>query len=367
MRRVVSATIAIFVCAGFAQAGIRADLSGDMVIDFQTAMDMPFMAIGSPRNVGDTEVMWLDGTTGHGSVSYGYFMGKFEVTAGQYCEFLNAVAATDTYGLYDEAMASWSNACGIEQTGVPGSYTYSVSASDTDLPVNVVTWGDAARFCNWLTNGRPSGQQDSTTTEDGSYVLNGALTYAELMAVTRRSGAAYVLPTEDEWYKAAYYDPDADIYYDYPTGRDTMPWYYVSDPDPGNNVNGRHPVSGNGPGYPMEVGECENTDSPFGTFDQAGNAMEMTEGVIDYGDLYRINRGGSWFLYMFSDMCHAGAQDWYDPSEWSTYLGFRVAYIPEPATLGLLGVGAIALLKRRRQLASITSAFSVNGVSSFTC
>ena len=36
-----------------------------------------------------------------GSVGYNYNIGKYEVTAGQYTEFLNAVARTDTYGLYN--------------------------------------------------------------------------------------------------------------------------------------------------------------------------------------------------------------------------------------------------------------------------
>jgi hypothetical protein len=51
-------------------AGIRADLSGDAIVDFQTTMDMPFMNVGNPGNVGDTEVMSTDQTSGYGSVGY---------------------------------------------------------------------------------------------------------------------------------------------------------------------------------------------------------------------------------------------------------------------------------------------------------
>jgi hypothetical protein len=43
-------------------------------------------------------------------VSYIYDIGKFEITAGEYAEFLNAVAHTDTYGLYNTSM--WSNIWG---------------------------------------------------------------------------------------------------------------------------------------------------------------------------------------------------------------------------------------------------------------
>ena len=43
---------------------------------------------------------------GYGSVAYTYQMGKYDVTVGQYCQFLNAVAKTDTYGLYNGSMAT---------------------------------------------------------------------------------------------------------------------------------------------------------------------------------------------------------------------------------------------------------------------
>ena len=53
--------------------------------------------------------------------------------------------------------------------------------------------------------GNPS--LDARLTEDGTYDLNGATTYAALMDVTRQPGSRWWLPTENEWYKAAYYDP----------------------------------------------------------------------------------------------------------------------------------------------------------------
>jgi formylglycine-generating enzyme required for sulfatase activity len=43
-----------------------------------------------------------------------------------------------------------------------------VVADWADRPVNYVSWGDAARFANWLHNGQPSGAQDLTTTEEGA-------------------------------------------------------------------------------------------------------------------------------------------------------------------------------------------------------
>ena len=91
--------------------------------------------------------------------------------------------------------------------------------------MNFVSWGDTARFCNWLHNGQPTGTQDLTSTEDGSYFLNGAVDSAELLAIEREPDATFVIPSEDEWYKAAYHKNDGATgnYWDYPTGSDDQP------------------------------------------------------------------------------------------------------------------------------------------------
>jgi hypothetical protein len=81
--------------------------------------------VGNPNNAADNAVM-DDGTSGYGSVGYNYSIGEYDVTVGQYAAFLNAVAATDTYGLYNPNMATNLNIAGIAQNGTSGSYTYSV-------------------------------------------------------------------------------------------------------------------------------------------------------------------------------------------------------------------------------------------------
>ena len=108
--------------------------------------------------------------TGYGSVAYDYRIGTTEVTNAQYVDFLNAVAATDPYGLYNTSMGSDTRG-GITRSGsgtIPDPYIYSVKAdavgqgpggSDyayADKPVVYVSWGDAARFSNWLNNGQPT-------------------------------------------------------------------------------------------------------------------------------------------------------------------------------------------------------------------
>ena len=127
-------------------------------------------------------VVALDNTTGYGSVAYDYKMGAYDVTVAQYVAFLNAVATTaDTYGLYNSNMEAFSGALdniSITQSYSKKAYTYSFSDSPDpqagNCPIFNVTWGDAARFCNWLANGQPTGAEGPGTTETGAYTLGGA-------------------------------------------------------------------------------------------------------------------------------------------------------------------------------------------------
>ncbi len=173
----------------------------------QTSLE--FVTVGDPGNAAFSSFI-LDGatgTTGHGSVNYAYQIGKFDVTAGQYTQFLNAVGAADTYGLYqtDKGILYPYADCGIVQSGNPGSFKYSIPAARANLPVNFVSWASAARFTNWLQNGQPTGAQGPGTTETGAYTLIGVTSDASLLAITRNPGAKYAIPTLNEWLKAAYY------------------------------------------------------------------------------------------------------------------------------------------------------------------
>jgi len=351
MRYAIIIALLLVVCAGLAGAGTRADLSGDAVIDFQTTMDLPLMAVGNLGNAGEQSRLAEYGDeTYYGRVDYDYRMGKFEVTAGQYTEFLNAVAATDTYALYSTLMWSSSYGCKIQQTGSSGSYSYSVAADRADRPVNYVSWGDAARFANWLTNGMPTGAQGLTTTEDGSYLLDGATSNAALLAVTRKDpedGGRYYIPTEDEWYKTAYHKNDGVTgnYFDSPTSSDAVSSNVLMDPDPGNNASfydSGYTIGS--PYYRTEVGEFELSESPYDTFDMGGNVWEWNEAILSGS--YRGLRGGSFNhsgSYLHASFRNAG----YYPTDEYQNIGFRVAEVPEPATMSLLSLGGLALLRRR--------------------
>ena len=280
--------------------------------------------------------------TGYGSVGYDYDIGKYEVTASQYTAFLNAVAAVDTYGLYNSGMWTTLQGCKIQQSGSLGSYTYSVASDYADRPVNFVSWGDAARFANWMANGQPTGAEDLSTTEDGSYYLNGANTSAALMAVTRKPNATWVIPTENEWYKAAYHKNDGATanYWTYPTqvnspapGRDL-----TETTNPGNNAN----YYGNGVPYPIDgacyttkVGQFNLSDSAYGTFDQGGNVYEWDEGI---SGSTRIVRGAGWGSSNPTSMSSAVNYS-SDPLTDRSDFGFRLADLIPPAPVSTWKVG----------------------------
>jgi sulfatase modifying factor 1 len=301
--------------------------------------------VGNPGNTPDTEVM-NDETTGYGGVDYTYRISKTEVTNAQYTEFLNAVADTDTNSLYNTSMDSttWG---GITRSGSSGSFTYAVKADSlgnggvggTDYtygnkPVVFVSFLDAMRFTNWLENGQPTGAQGAGTTEDGVYNIGTGLDEV------RNPSATYFIPSEDEWYKAAYYDPNSGVYNDYPTSTDLMPNNNHPLSDTGNSANFRDTGGVNvyTTGllfYPMtDVGGYTTSESPYGTFDQGGNVTEWNETVVISLSLpYRGVRGGVWAGNLGS--LAASVRSFGSPSSTeNTNAGFRVAaasIIPEPS------------------------------------
>jgi formylglycine-generating enzyme len=308
------------------------------------AVTIDLVTVGNPGNAPDTAVMSYDGTTGYGRVDYAYQIGKYEVTNAQWCEFLNAKASvSDPYGLYNTNMAGDYGGIIRTQTGSgtesdPYRYHYSYKNDDANWanrPVNWVSIYDAVRFCNWLTNGQGDGD-----TENGSY--HGG----------RQPGAKYVLPTENEWYKAAYYDPNKPSgagYWLYPTKTtDNIPSNVLSNPDPGNSANFwnslPHGDTLGPPYYTTVVGEFENSPGPYGTFDQGGNIAEWNETMTD-GFFMRGVRGGS-FAFTYASLASTNRGN--DSPTYEIYsIGFRVAYVPEPGIFILALSAAIVFISSR--------------------
>src|SRR5208283_2891089 len=286
---------------------------------------IPLVTVGDPGNVADS-------ATGFGAVPYSYKIGEYDVTIAEYTAFLNAVATSDQgdpYRLYDSRMANSGASFGLS-FGLGG---FSVTGNGS-MPATWVTWGDAARFVNWLANGQPTGPEGAKTTETGTYTLNGAMTDAALMAVTRNPGSTWVLPTVDEWYKAAYYVGGGTNagYWTFPTRSNDIPSNVLSATGT-NNANfidetniGPPNYGFTNPGFELTpVGAFAASPGPYGTYDQGGDVNQWNETPID--GIYRDARGGAWDGDWVS-LDKLDPYGYYDPTLASQDIGFRVAYVP---------------------------------------
>lgn len=261
--------------------------------------------------------------TGHGAVNYEYSIGKYEVSNSQYVAFLNTKATSDSFGLYDAGMD-------ISRSGSDGSYTY--STPNSNHPVTSVSFWNAARFSNWLHNGQGAGD-----TEDGAYTLT--VSGMTNNTITRNSGATWAITSESEWYKAAYYDADSSNYFTYATSSNTAPT--GSTPTAvANSAN----YQGASSGF-TDVGSYTASGSPYGTFDQNGNAWEWNESAFGAD---RGIRGGS--KADFSTISLRKTAQGQNSVTGTNLIGFRLVQVPEPGTTVavLAFLAGIAVFLRRR-------------------
>lgn len=316
-----------------------------------SAITIDTVPVGDPGNAGDTQSQGV-----FGAVSYDFRIGKYEVTNEQYAAFLNAKAASDPLLLYTQNMDTYALG-GIVRSGVSGSYTYAVKRDMADKPVAYVNWFDAIRFANWMHNGQGTGD-----TETGAYtILGGTPLPSNSAAITRNPGATWFLPSEDEWYKAAYYQPnsqggDSDDYWAYATATNTLPTMATADlvgniSNPGANVANYN----QGADWNSEDGNITTVGSAgplstsyYGTYDQSGNVLEWNETLQN--SFLRGMRGGAWgfsglslgadFRLLANPLSKDGGS-----------FGFRMATVPEPSTIVLAGLAGVtlAVLGRRRR------------------
>lgn len=338
------------------QSAFAVALVSMVVASTARAVTIDMVTVGNPGNADNVVSEFVSA----GGVGYSYQIGKYDVTIQQYTDFLNAAAKSDPYSLYDSNMASDLNIAGISQSGSDGAYTYSVIGSSGNKPITYVSWFDAARFSNWMQNGQGSGD-----TETGAYTLNGQTSGAP---PSKNAGATFYIPTQNEWYKAAFYDPTlnsgAGGYWQYTTRSNTTPGNVVGSGT--NQANFKNEFAGDAysvtqstaydpnQNYLTNVGAFTNNATYYGTFDQGGNVRQWTD----------LNGGNAFFMLIMGGDWNNGSG--FLKSDWSggtppgfisdNQIGFRLGApvaVPEPSTCAMalagLGFTGYTMFRRRKR------------------
>lgn len=334
-------------CVAFAVASLTAAAFG-VTVDYATVGNA-----GNPAN----------SSTGWGAVSSVFKIAKYETSNTQYVEFLNKVdsAGTNPNGVYNSLMGSDVLGGITFNAGAGAGSKYAVKAGSPagspagtsygSMPVLFTTWFSAARFANWLQNGQ---QTNAASMETGAYTLNNQ-TSGNIVA--RNGGATNFLPSRDEWYKAGFYTGSGSTYVNYPTNSNTAPGNTVTNVTLANVAN--YGSTATPTVSPINVGVYTNTQSTYGAYDMYGNASEYTDTAGTGADAGRPQIfSGSWATTLAqTTLWNSTAAGVFRNSTTATgQVGFRVAAVPEPATIALAGVGIGALagldwMKRRKKKA----------------
>jgi formylglycine-generating enzyme required for sulfatase activity len=308
-----------------------------------------FVTIGAVGNRGYDRDDPGGFATGRGRVDYEYKIGRFEMTAGQWGEFMNAALNRPDPIPWVEVPGEW-----------PGGQTapFSVHPSRAMQPVGGVTWRTCAVFCNWLHNNKSldraaflTGAYDVSTF---GYDPNGVFTDQH----TRSPGARYWIPSLDEWMKAAYFDPqrqnpDGSLggWWLYANGRDVRPRYGMP---PSMGGTGEANAGFIAPGerqFEVPLGAYAGITSPWGLFDTAGATTEYTESVYHLSNPpldFRLVHGSAWAT-------PAGQSDatWnpggVEPSVHDYAYGLRIAAaVPSSPSVLVVTLGVCLSTRRRR-------------------
>lgn len=263
------------------------------------AFNIEFVTIGNPGNSADD--------TGYGPVAYEYRISKREV----------AYMQIEKYNALSDG---------------PAIVATRPNNSSNSAPATSITWNDAARFINWLNTScgyRPAYKFTTDTANDNIELWTSSDTGFDPTNPIRNSKAYYFLPTENEFYKAAYYDPSADGgnggYWNYATGSDSAPT-----PARGSLTNRTAIYNGQTSGS-----ETANAGglSPYGTMAQNGNVSEWCESAftppITHPTDLRAYRGGCYTDS--SSVLVSSSRSSGIPTASSNSIGFRVASKASPA------------------------------------
>ena len=346
-----AAVVVAMLLAGSAQAdvfnmgGTRNPTTGT----WTGAASLQFVTVGNPGNAANSD--------GCGSVPYTYQMGKYDVTLGQYCQFLNAVATTsDPYGLYYSYMGTdmptWpSPKAAVRATTVtrsraatprPQTVRFSMSRGrcspllqlaakqPTDRGRRSGHDGDGGVHAQWQCHQLDGGDAEHRghlRHSVGERMVQGGLLRP------KQAGRCRLLDLPDE----EQHDTGEHV-----AGR-------------GNSANcmtqvGTFTFSRSDPtNYLTPVGAFALSPGPYGTYDQGGNVQQWNE--TNFGGSSRGFRGGSWTD--FAGNLSASSFGYGSPTNEQDNFGFRVAEVPEPGSIALIIAGGLCLpaydWRRRRQ------------------
>jgi formylglycine-generating enzyme len=294
------------------------------------AFTIDFVTVGNPGNVADTPGF----PHSVGAVAYTYNIGKYDVSR----DMINKANAIGNLGITLTDMTT-------------------LGGNGVNRPASGASWNQAARFINWLnaSTGSPLAYKFALQPGDVGYKSN-----ADIQLWTpsdagydpnnlfRNSLAHYFLPSLDEWYKAAYYNPTSGTYASYPTGTNTAP-VAVASGTLSNTAVYNQPI-GNGPADITLAGGL----SAYGTMGQGGNMIQWVETefdlVNDSPSAFRSIRGSYWAVPSPNPMLSSSHQGG-DPAALSATYGFRVAssVVPEPsATVLAASIFAVLVARCRR-------------------
>jgi hypothetical protein len=290
------------------------------------AFTIDFVNIGNAGNANDAGAGGGIYSTPYGGVSYDYRMGVVEVSQ-------DWITKATNLGMTNVTAGAWTGS----------------------QPAAFMTWYEAAAFVNWL---------NTSTGHQAAYQLNGANTALTLWTsgqawqaggenLYRHKDAYYFLPSENEWYKAAFHKNDGVTanYWDYATGSNSIPDGIDFSGDTAFDAVFNQGFNQGAPNAVTNVGLA----SAYGTFGQGGNVWEWQEsaldGINDSSPEERLTRGGSWGVT--ENHLRSTRRLAMEPFDEFDIIGLRVAsVVPEPTSaLLLLGSGAMLLLRRRRSAA----------------